>query len=287
MAGVPEDIKDAAVADYLSGMTNMEVARKHHVGNGSVRRWLKERGVKLTPEQIRERQRKGGKIKRVKRGPCEPGCTCKRHAKTNPVVMGHRLCGSKHHQGPRWVSILNFHARDRDDEGNAIAYQYVCMACDRIEQRHAAGIRRRGKTYEPLRRATREDRNARRRQYHAEKSKDPDWLEHRREYQRIWAEGARRRAGIEPRLKLLNNRDIGPATRLECGPMEEWVRDRLSKWSSEELGALCGVDGALIRALANGTKTYIEDDTVDKMLHNEGSTHIWDLYPDLYAESAA
>lgn len=287
MAGIPEHIKDAAVADYLSGMTNMEVARKHHIGNGSVRRWLMERGIKLTPEQIRERQRKGGKMARKKRGPCEPDCTCKRHAKTNPVVMGHRLCGSKHHQGPRWTSILNFHARDRDKEGNAIDFQYVCMTCDRIEQRHAAGIRRRGKPYEPLRRSNKADRNARRREYHAQKRQDPEWLEQRREYQRIWAEVARRRAGVEPRLTLLNNRNIGPATRLDCEPMEKWVRERLERWSSEELGKICGVDGALIRALSKGEKTYIEDDTVDRMLRNEGSTDIWHLYPELYEQSAA
>lgn len=285
MAAIPKEVMDAAIADFLAGMSRRDVAAKHFLAEGTLGRNLKKRGIKLSPEESKRRRVLGGKKKKPSTRKCEPDCTCNRHSRPNGVVMGHRICNSKVHQGPRWVPLTSFDAHKRDDDGNAIEWQYVCKACNRIIQRHRTGMKRRGRPYQQRVAAmSPEQRAAHRRQIHAEKMQDPAYVESRREYARIWAEVQRRKQGIEPR-QMKARVTPGRYQRLDAEPMALWVQKNLPRYESNStiMGKACGVDEGTIRRLYYNKVDFIGEDLVDRMLLKEGSTDLWEVYPHLFA----
>src|SRR5881628_3070787 len=112
------------------------------------------------------------------------------------VVCGRKFCT----RCGRWRLLVDFYARRYDQDGNAVWWQSCCMNCGLIEKRISNGIIRRGRPYEarkpPL---TPEQRKARTRELYQCRRRDPQWLERRREYERIWREAKRREQGVPAR----------------------------------------------------------------------------------------
>jgi hypothetical protein len=203
----------------------------------------------------------------------------------NPVVLGRKLCTAKHHEGRRFIHVSFFEARERDSSGAVVALQSHCRTCNRINQRISKGIRRRGKPYAKRAPALpREEINRRRREKHRDAMNDPDYVERRREYARIYTEGKRREAGVEPR-EFRNRKAPGRYERLVAAPMSEWVRRNLPRYQGEpsRMAAKCDVDEATIRRLRDQKVDVISEDLADRILTRDGSTDLWEVYPHLYA----
>lgn len=78
-----------------------------------------------------------------------------------------RLCTSKHHMGPRWMTGVFFHANGWDEcKEQPIRLQSHCQACQRIEVRIRNGRDRRGIKFNPQRKLTKDQSAARRRRRH-------------------------------------------------------------------------------------------------------------------------
>jgi hypothetical protein len=154
------------------------------------------------------------------------------------------------------------------------------MTCQRIRCRYAAGMRRRGKPFEARKPGkTHEQRLARARERYREFRKDPEWVELRREYERIYAEAHRRKRGIPRDEKRIAKRNAGPDVRVSTVPFDLWVQERLGTTlynTFAELAMACRVaEESLKRALAG---TTVRAGFVDKCLTYEGSMSIVDLY---------
>jgi hypothetical protein len=289
-----------AALEYIQGGQSQEVvAANHHLARSTFCRYLRKNHFKLTPEQLTElRSRAASQAKatlaknnHVPGRSCSPDCTCKRHAgrhqprtQSNPVILGRRFCSDCKH----WRLVIDFHARERDIEGNAIAWQSICATCQRMRSRHTQGIRRRGKPYEQRHdRPSPEQIRARRRERYRERMKNPEWAEQRREYERIYQE-ARRRANGVPRDEVrIARRDIGPDTQILAQPFALWMDKRVDDvyaGSWKDLATACDVDPrSLYRYRTDGdAQETVISGFVDKCLLNEGSTFMWQLYPHLF-----
>ena len=209
-----------AATEYLQGrLTQRQVANKHQVSYTTFRRYLRKNDLKLSREQRHEQHsRTMRRIISVRGGgqshPCPPDCNCKRHSHrrqrrsdTPTVVLGRRFCSDCKH----WRHLIDFHARERGIDGEPTAWQSICATCQRIRCRVSAGIKRRGKPFEPRKpRMNHEQRLARARERYREYRKDPEWLELRREYERIYAEARRREQGIPRDEVRIARRNSGP-----------------------------------------------------------------------------
>lgn len=68
---------------------------------------------------------------------------------------------------------------------------------------------------------------------------------------------------------------------LDPGPMQEWVQKKLSKYGGPaELALACGTDENRIRDIRDGKLSAITRAKVERFLVAEGSTELWELYPD-------
>lgn len=290
-------VKDAAIAEYIGGKTRREVCAKYGMAEGTLGRWMRERGLRLSLEEVRRRQRRGGQIRSDPRvlvdRTCKPGCKCARHSRhdASSIVMGRKLCGSKYHEGPRWLPIHYFDAQTRDIDGEPIAFQSWCKACNRIAQRIRVGVKRTGKPYQKRRqRMSHQERLERKRQRYHELKKDPQWLARRREYQRFYAEALRRAAGVPPRTVMFENRLVevenGKANgeRLDPQPLVDWIKRRsLAYGSTLSLASVIGVNEKALRRYVSGETRSVNEALVDSWLTIEGTTHIVELYPELYS----
>lgn len=286
-----------AATEYLRGrLTQGQISNKHQVAYSTFRRYLRKNGLKLSREQIAEQHSQTMRHVAARDGaqshPCPPDCDCKRHhnrrrrrSDTPTVVLGRRFCSDCKH----WRHLVDFHVRERDLDGEPIAWQSICKTCQRIRCRVTQGIKRRGKPFEARRpRMTHEQRLARARDRYQEYRKDPVWVELRREYERIYAEGKRREAGIPRDEKRLFKRDIGPDTYIPLTPFSLWVEERHGIYESwADFAMACGLlkpngDGderRIRRYRANGSsQPSVTAGFVDRVLQHEGSMTIVTLY---------
>lgn len=291
-----------AASEYLRGrLTQGQISNKHQVAYSTFRRYLRKNGLKLAPEKLaalRSRAAYKGLASRNQSHPCPPDCTCKRHhhrrrhrSGTPTVVLGRRFCSDC----GRWRLLIDFHARERAADGEPIAWQSICSTCQRIRCRHTQGLKRRGKPYEQRRpRMSHQQRLARARERYQEYRKDPEWLELRREYERIYAEGHRRQNGI-PRAEVrLANRDPGRDADIPSDPFSLWMEERHKFYRSwSDFAAACGVsERALFRFRTDvnngGPQRSVTAGFVDRVLQHEGSMSIVTLYSgNIYNESKA
>lgn len=210
------------------------------------------------------------------------------------VVCGRRICSDKNHLGPRWIHITEFYVHKKDADGNPLSFQSSCKACVRVRQRIYKGIQRRGRPYEQQSRMSAEERLRRKRQRYYDLKKDPEWLERRREYQRIYAEVQRRKAGVPIRSIIFENRvvKIEPGghvsgERLDIEPFAGWLRERISVHGTiQRFAGIVGVDEKRVRVFLTGAQRHVGSATVDHWVTIEGSSHLWELYPELYADAA-
>jgi hypothetical protein len=65
-------------------------------------------------------------------------------------VTGRKHCVSPHHCGARWLLCTEFYVREwNEDKTEPVKLMSWCKACQRIGQRTTAGIRRRGRPFNP------------------------------------------------------------------------------------------------------------------------------------------
>lgn len=308
---------DQAIEEFIGGANRATVTAKYGISNATLHRHMRKKGLRLSPEELRVRRHQAGKTTQelhrrriIRNEPCPYGCTCQKHKpnKNNlkhPIIAGRKNCA----RCTRWRSILDFFVRDRDANGNPLGWQNICKSCMAEQTRINQGIRRRGRPYEKRKPGlTQEQRREHRRQLHAHKmATDPAYAENRREYARIYAEGKRREAGIPRRDAMIANRKIGGKQndpKLPIDPFVEWIRERADFYARSEcleaksgtvigIGLLANICGIAERSLhrfvsgyeidKNGKRREICEvplSTVDECLTNEGTTLIWELYPD-------
>jgi hypothetical protein len=213
------------------------------------------------------------------------------------VLIGNARCGRKFCTlCGRWRHIVDFHvATWRDDQ--AVALQARCMTCCRIKTREKKGHQprrwgacKRGHPRTPentlvVRDAAgydhRQCKVCRREDYRA-KMAAPEFVERRREYNRFWAEGRRRRAGVQPRpLFAARAPDHEQTPKLPVEPFRLWLERLLPRYGSlRNMAEALRVDESLLGHTLAGRKKYVLLTTVDKALTNEGNTLWWELYPD-------
>lgn len=203
------------------------------------------------------------------------------------VVCGRRFCSVC----DRWRLIIDFHARERDREGNVIAWQSICKTCQRIRTRYTQGLRRRGKPYGTRQpKLSLEQQRERARELYHERKKDSQWLEQKREYERIYTEAKRREAGIPRDEERLAKRNIGPDVQVSALSFALWLDYRIDDYHGSwgNLATACGVDQrSLYRYRIDGdAQAEVGSDFVDSCLQAEGSTSLQELYPHLFADVA-
>lgn len=275
-------------------MTQAQISNKHQVAYTTFRRYLRKQKLHLTAAQIRERHSRAalrGRAKRDHPGQshrCEPDCDCKRHhnrrrrrTDTPTVVLGRRFCSDCKH----WRHIFDFHAREWDVDGNPVGFQAICKTCQRIRCRINSGMKRRGRPYEPRKpRRTHEEQLERARELYREHCENPEWLEMRREYERIYAEAKRREAGIPRDEAKMAKRKAGVDVTISVIPFALWQEERIPFYDSwADLAAACGTSDRQLRRTRFNEKGELEQPTVradfvDACLQHEGSTTIVTLY---------
>lgn len=265
----PERI-DAAIGAYLAGASQREIRDRIGVPIATLTKHMRQRGITLSEEQIRERQRQGGKIAGRKTQKCKPGCTCYKHKsptnKKDFVVLGRKFCQGK---CGRWRLLVDFHVRRRDKDGNPVEWQGLCKTCQKMSQR---------KSPYPRKSLTPEERRAYKRALHMRLRSDPEWAERNREYHRIYAEGRRRAQGIQPRFKQFENREVSDGTPLvDPGPFVEWFNSLN--------GSRPAMDDGLARrvwAVRNGETKRIHISVIDQVTVLAGQPEMtYILYPDV------
>ena len=74
----------------------------------------------------------------------------------------------------------------------------------------------------------------------------------------------------------------GEVLHLNPKPFAAWLRPRVERYGSAPLAKQLGIPERRIYAVLHGHGVHI--DTVDKALCRDGTTHLRELYPELYAE---
>jgi hypothetical protein len=149
----------------------------------------------------------------------------------NPIVCGRKFCA----QCGRWRIISDF---TREANRHKDTLRSWCVTCTN---------RKKAETREKIK-------------------LDPIRLEHHREYQRIWAEVQRRRAGIPP--KCFSNK-ITVIDRIEhlYLPPDPLVKEIVRFNNYRELSKKSGVPERSIRRLVDGESRRVRLDLADKIAH--------------------
>jgi hypothetical protein len=168
------------------------------------------------------------------------------------IVCGRKFCSLCH----KWRHIHDFQVRSRKPDHPEYGHLTApCTPCKRVQMR----------------------------EYHRSRTTDAEYMERKREYQRIMKEAQRRRAGVEPRTwgSRANRRpDSEPVQRLPVGPFRSWLVVRRQRFDTlRDLSMALGVEESLLGHVLAGRKTHVLLDTVDRALTRDGSTFLWELYP--------
>lgn len=202
------------------------------------------------------------------------------------MIRGEIVCGRRFCIGcRRWRLVMEFAVNRHWPDGSPRYLFSRCKTCDRLRKREAHG-------YQPKRWVSEEEKARCIREY-AEvrlrrRREDARWAEERREYERIYKDMQRRRDGIPERQ--FRNRgprapDLEPARRLVAVPFSAWLREREGEYDDRvHMARALGMDDSLLGKLLEDRKPAVSIDTVEHALVREGSTFLWQLYPDLYPE---
>lgn len=205
--------------------------------------------------------------------------------RTPAVVCGRRFCSDC----KRWRHIVDFGVQLWEDPIERIVpkmFRQICHHCERLRGRvRNAKLAGRAEPYGQWKpRRSREDRNRAHIERHKERMKtDPVYAEHFRERQRIWAEGKRRERGA----KNIREGKVLPGygERLPVEPLKQWFESKLDNGYMQNqvlLAIRCGIDARAIHRIINLEYESVSEDFVDHALLSEGSTYLWEIYPELY-----
>lgn len=106
-----------------------------------------------------------------------------------------------------------------------------------------------------------------------------------RETRRLHAWEDRRRAGEREVPKGGPKApDSERVPRLPIGPFSEWLAVKYEEYGRNSLllAGVVGMDSSLVHRYKEGKQDRVSIDTVDKALTREGSTFLFQLYPELY-----
>jgi hypothetical protein len=121
------------------------------------------------------------------------------------------------------MSRSDFYVHTRAPDGSIRLWQSWCKGCQRRYNRRRLGIKKTGKPYRARKKPrTREEVLEARRKQHAEKMKDPEYRERRREDMRMYATLRRRRRGIPERQFKEERVYDSKVTRVPAAPFAEW-----------------------------------------------------------------
>lgn len=202
------------------------------------------------------------------------------------VVLGRRHCKDC----KRWRHIHDFRVATwlNNKRETALTFSVYCRHCERIRGR-VRNARRAGrdKPYGPRRKGqSREERNRRWSERHKFRMKtDPEYARDYREYQRIWAEGKRRKQRIKPNSfanrSSLSRRE--PVVSVE--PLKEWLLDEYLRYMQiAEIARAANMDDARLAGLLNGRVQggNLTIGSVDKITTGLGRPEMTSiLYPDV------
>lgn len=109
-----------------------------------------------------------------------------------------------------------------------------------------------------------------------------------RERNRIYQEAKRRERGVPARpIKRRPLPQVASETlMIDSGPFAEFVRPLTDKHGASTVASAIGLDERNLYAHLNGERKSVHIDCVDRALVRFGGAFLWQLYPDLYKETA-
>ena len=187
----------------------------------------------------------------------------------NPVILGRKFCVGC----GRWRLAIEFHASSRNPDGTATRLQARCKTCMRIVCRISHGMTAIGRPYEPKRPAmTHEQQLARVRELYHRKKLDPEWMERRREYDRIYREVKRRAAGAKERPHRRSVVDRPEMLFFEREPLVHQLRRVIDQLGQQTFAKTAGVQPRALYRLLSGESARVRIDLADKLALAMGSS---------------
>jgi hypothetical protein len=105
-----------------------------------------------------------------------------------------------------------------------------------------------------------------------------------REYYRVYRNMKRHEQGTKadaPQRPFLGT--VPPDEQMDPRPFKRWIEEKLKIYETlDDLATACGTTTRLIYRYRTTTLDYVPLATVDLCLTNEGSTGVWELYPEAY-----
>lgn len=214
----------------------------------------------------------------------------------NPVVCARKFCSAC----GRWRLLMEFGVGRYDENLEPLYYQSQCRTCVRLRLRARRGYAGPQK----LGRRTKRQDTARRRELYRQRRQRAEWVERRREFDRIYTQTKRRENGIRARnWSPGGGRDKGAKFKgdaVDSGPfiawLDEWQAHQASQRTfgmdpanycpSAGLGDLADLAGCSVKAFWRARhEGRITISLVDRVLIAAGgSTMLIDLYPQLYPD---
>lgn len=215
-----------------------------------------------------------------------------------------------------WRPVSDFSVQQWDDPIERNTFKVLrptCNPCERIKGRvKNARLNGRSEPYgrrDFYTRLSPEERRERHRLRHKERMEtEPEYARKFRERQRMYAEAKRREAGKPVRLVVIESRKSQVAVRhdpkLAIEPFQQWIRKRAAKYAKDfslhsidndkvsglgHLALACHVSEKRLYQILKGDEypDGVPLKTVDDALTNEGSTFLFELYPEEDEQLAA
>jgi hypothetical protein len=202
------------------------------------------------------------------------------------VIRGEIVCGRRFCKAcGRWRLIVDFGVNKRWPDGSV---RYLFASCKRCE------LARKRNWRPPKRYLSDSERRQRVRDYWRERRRnDSVFRTRRREYERIYKEGRRRAAGVPERRYVNATRapDLERDQDLPVEPFARWLEGRVLAYGGVETFARSvGLNDTapLRRVLRRGDhgrpKKSVRLSFADKIVTLDGSTFLWEIWPELYPD---
>ena len=90
----------------------------------------------------------------------------------------------------------------------------------------------------------------------------------------------RKRKALEKKSKTEKNKSV---SRLPVEPFVLWLKETIPRYGNqEEFCATAEIGTRRVNELLSGRQTRVSLELVDRALTREGSSMLWELYPELY-----
>lgn len=195
----------------------------------------------------------------------------------NSGVVGRKFCT----RCGRWRHLVDFGVASRSTRGACLRLQAHCLTCQRVRNRLANGFKPRRVGQAPHR--ERLDRHNE--LYRKRLAENPALAAERQEYDRLWKEAKRRKAGIAPRNFRAPKDPLTSGKAIDATRFLEWLdrwangREVGSGANEESIARLCefaGVPDRAIRRVRESKRVTVA--LVDRMLVAAGAdTALWEI----------